>query len=134
MSKFFSLNYYFDPNPLMDVRTLRLMLAFFVIMVVIGIGIKIYEKAKKLSHIENKLADKYFSLLVVMGFVGILLTWFRYENAYFVSARFWTLIWLAFFIIWLVSILRYQYKVVPLAKKQAEQKKIFAKYLPKKNK
>ncbi|MFA6422723.1 MAG: hypothetical protein WCV92_04990 [Candidatus Buchananbacteria bacterium] len=131
MSRFFSFQYYFDATTFISVTTLRVMLAIFVVMVVAGLGIKVYEKVKKLSPIMCKLIDKYFAMLVVMGFLGILLSWFRYEGAYFVSARFWTVVWVIGIIVWLADILRYQFVVVPLAKKQAEQKKNFTKYLPK---
>lgn len=131
MLRFFNLNYYFSLNPLIDSVTLKIMLAVFVAMVVCGLGIKIYEKIKDLPHIEEKLLDKYFAMLVVMGFLGILIAWFRYESAYLFSARFWLLLWGIGLIFWFVKILIYQFKVVPKAKKQAEQKKIFTKYLPK---
>lgn len=108
------------------------MITLFVIFCVAGIVIKVVQKIKKMESFEGKLLHKYFSCFLVMGLVGLLLTWLRYETAYILASRVWLLIWLIVLLIWLVMIVKYQYKVVPLAKKQLEEKKIFSKYLPKK--
>lgn len=131
MLRFFSPQYYFDLSPSVSGTALKVMLVIFACMVIAGIVVKVYEKLKTLHPAEEKLLGKYFSMLVVMGFVGILIAWFRYEGAYFLSMRFWLLVWLVGIIIWLMNILQFQLKVVPEAKKQTEQKKIFTKYLPK---
>jgi hypothetical protein len=48
------------------------------------------------------------------------------------SARFWSIAWIIGFGVWFYFILKYQLRVVPMARKQAEERKMFNKYLPKK--
>jgi len=108
------------------------MLILFAVFCVAGIIIKIAQKIRKIESIEAKLLHKYFVCFLTMGFVGLVIVGLRYETVYILSSRIWLLIWLLGFLIWLGFIIKYQYKVVPQAKKQLEQKKLFAKYLPKK--
>lgn len=128
--KFFTPGNFFDLRASADHGTIVSMLYFFGAMVVIGIIIKIIQTAKRAPHFLDKIFQMYFLLFTVMGAVGLLLVWFRYEHAYFLSARFWLVIWLASLVWWLYAIIRYQVKVVPQAREQLEQKKIFSKYLP----
>lgn len=110
------------------------MLILFIVFCVAGLIIKFVQKIKKIEHIEGKLLHKYFVCFLTMGVLGLALTGLRYETVYILGSRIWLLVWLVAFLIWLAMIIKFQYKVVPLAKKQFEQKKVFAKYLPKKNK
>lgn len=130
--KFFNPPYLFELRPYTYPNTLKLMLAFFVLMIVIGLGLKIWQKIKKLEKYQTKLLQKYFSFLVVLGALGVLLTWLRYERVHILAGRFWLALWLLIATIWLYKIVHYQIKVVPQAQKQAEQRKMFQKYLPKK--
>lgn len=130
--KFFNPPYLFELRPYTYPSTIKLMLIFFVLMVVIGLALKVWQKIKKLEKYQAKLLQKYFSFLVLMGFWGILLTWLRYERVYIFSSRLWLIVWLLVVGLWLYTIIKYQFKVVPQAQKQAENRKLFQKYLPKK--
>ncbi len=130
--KFLAPNYLFELRPAVSGWALKAMLILFVVFCVAGIIIKIAQKIRKVESIEAKLLHKYFACFLTMGIIGLILTWLRYETVYILASRIWLLIWLVALVIWLVMIIRYQYKVVPIAKKRLEQKKLFAKYLPKK--
>ncbi len=134
MIRFLTLNYYFNLRPISGNRTLVVLLVFFAVLILIGLAIKLYAKIKNLKKIDRKLIDKYFLFFIVMGLLGILITWFRYESAYLLSARFWLVIWVIGALIWLIKIIRFQFKTVPEAKKMAEQKQQFKKYLPQRSK
>ena len=130
--KFFNLSYLFDLRPSIYASTVYFLLAVFGALIVLSLLIKIIEQKFKPQQFLKKLFQKYFSLFLTMGLVGLALLWFRYENAAVLSARFWLLVWALAFVIWLVNIFQYQLKIVPPAREKSEQKKIFQKYLPKK--
>ena len=131
-SKFFNPPYLFELRPYTYPETIKLMLIFFVMMAIVGVALKIWQKTKKLEKYHEKLLQKYFSFLMIMSVWGFLITWLRYERVHILSARFWLVIWLAAAGWWLYTIIKYQLKVVPQAQKQAENRKMFQKYLPKK--
>ena len=130
--KFFNLSYLFDLQPAIYPSTINLMVGFFGLILIAGMVIKIYNKINKLEKIKAKLLEKYANLLLTLGFLGLALTWFRYERINLLSARFWLLLWLMLTIIWLYKILNYQFKTLPKIKKDSENKKLLQKYLPKK--
>ena len=128
--KFFQPTYLFDLRPFTTDSTIKIMVIFFSIFILIAIGIKIYKKTRNLEKFQNNLLDKIYYFFITLGGIGLGLTWLRYERVQILSARFWLIIWLAILIIWLYPILKYQFKVVPEAKKNSEEKKLFKKYLP----
>lgn len=133
LAKLFSLSYWFELRPYTQWGTIKIMLAVFLIMVLIGIGAKLWSIFdKKLEKFQIKLLEKYYSLFVLMGVWGLIITWTRFEYVNLLGARFWQIIWLIVFVIGLYPIIKYQTKVVPEAKKQAEERRAFLKYLPKK--
>jgi beta-lactamase regulating signal transducer with metallopeptidase domain len=67
-----------------------------------------------------------------MGLWGLIITFTRFEYVNFFGARFWQIIWLIVFIAGIYPIIKYQIKVVPEAKKRANERRAFTKYLPKK--
>lgn len=131
-SKFFNPPYLFELRPYTYPSTIKLMLIFFVLMAIAGIALKIWQKMEKMEKYRNKLLQKYFSFLTIMSVWGFLITWLRYERVHILSGRFWLAIWLTASGWWLYTIIKYQLKVVPQAQKQAENRKMFQKYLPKK--
>ena len=130
--KFFNLSYLFDLRPSIYASTVYFLLAVFGALIVLSLLMKIIERKKKSQQFLKKLFQKYFSFFLTMGLVGLVLLWFRYENAAVLSARFWLLVWALAFFLWLINIFKYQLKIVPPAREKSEQKKIFQKYLPKK--
>lgn len=130
--KFFQPAYLFELRPFTSPSTIKMMMIFFALLVIIGIGVKIYQSTRQLEKFQTKLLEKLISFFIVLGVLGILLTWLRYERVQILSARFWLIAWLITLAIWLYPIIKYWTKVVPEAKKRHEEKKMFQKYLPKK--
>jgi len=108
------------------------MALFFIAFTIVAIGIKIWGIKKKPQGYVRKLADKYISFFSWMSVFGLIITLTRYERANLLAGRFWLVIWLIGGLWWLYTIYKYQSVVVPQAKKQAEQKQQFQKYLPSK--
>ncbi|MEK7653156.1 MAG: hypothetical protein AAB358_01595 [Patescibacteria group bacterium] len=130
--KFFEPARFFEARPAIAMSTVYFLIAAFGLVIVVGFIIKIFQKAKKREHFFDKLLKMYFSCLVAMGLIGLVLVWFRYERAIVLSGRPMLLLWLVGLFTWLAYILKYQFKVVPKALQEAEKKKIFNQYLPKK--
>jgi uncharacterized membrane protein YedE/YeeE len=126
LAKFFTLSYLFELRPDIAPQTLKYLAAFFIILIIAGLIIKII-MAKK-ERFLVKLGNKYFLLLLTMGTLGLVLTWLRYEQAQILSARFWLLAWLIAFFYWLAMVIKYQLKVAPKSRQQAEARKLSQKY------
>jgi len=128
--KFFKPAYLLELQPYTSLGTIKIMMIFFAVVTAIGIGLKIYERTAEMEKFRSKLLDKLVSLFITLGLLGIGLTWVRYERVQILSARFWLLVWLAALFAWLYPILKYLFKVVPEAKKHAEESRLMRKYLP----
>lgn len=130
--KFFKTDYLFDLRPAVHFETIRTLLFFFGLLLIIALILKFYQLVKPGNKFVHRLMSKYFSWLVVSGLSGLLLVWWRYEQIYFLAARFWLIIWPAGFLVWLFFILKFQWRVVPKIKRNQQKKQTFEKYLPKK--
>lgn len=130
--RFFNPSYLFDFRPYTYPQTIKAMALFFIAFTIVAIGIKIWGIKKKPQGYVRKLADKYISFFSWMSVFGLIITLTRYERANLLAGRFWLVIWLIGGLWWLYTIYKYQSVVVPQAKKQAEQKQQFQKYLPSK--
>lgn len=130
--KFIQPAYLFDLRPYTTTQTIKVMVIFFAILIVIGIGDKIYKETRSMEKFQAKFLDKIVSYLISLGIIGLLLTWLRYERVQILSARFWLIVWLIIAICWLYPIIKYRIKVVPEATKRSEEKKQMQKYLPNK--
>lgn len=131
LTNFFKLERFFSLQPAIALATVYFLLKIFGALLVLALIIKIISKITKGDSFSKQLWHKYFVFLLTMSLSGLFLVWFRYERAYFLSARFWLLVWLIGFIVWLFYILKYQFKVMPQARAQLQKTQEFNKYLPK---
>lgn len=132
IAKFFDLSRLFHLRPSTGIGTIYFLLIFFGLIVLAGLIVLVVQKVRVREKYEIKVLSRYVSLLITMGAVGLLWTGFRYEKIFVLSARFWSVVWIIGFGVWFYFILKYQLRVVPMARKQAEERKMFNKYLPKK--
>jgi len=133
IAKFFDLSRLFHLRPSIGINTVYFLLVFFAVFVVAGLVVLAVKKIKAREKYQAKILSRYVSLFLTLGLSGWLWTLLRYEKVFVFAARFWFLVWVIGGVIWLYFILKYQVKVVPLARKQAEERKMFNKYLPKKS-
>lgn len=129
---FFKLERFFHLQPAISLTTVYFLLEVFGVLFLLAILIKIIQITSKQDSFFKNLLQKYFVMLSTMSVIGFILVWFRYERAYFLSARFWLLVWFIGLVIWLYFILKYQIKTIPQARQQLQKTKEFNKYLPKK--
>jgi len=68
------------------------------------------------------------------GLVGLMLVYFREVRALYLSSRFWLLLWLLIYLLWLIYVIVRWKKEVPDKESQAKHEQEYAKWLPKKSK
>ncbi|KKR97548.1 MAG: hypothetical protein UU49_C0028G0012 [Candidatus Magasanikbacteria bacterium GW2011_GWC2_41_17] len=125
-----NLRYWFSEPPYQNLLAMKIALIFFVIMLVAGVVLAILSQKEKFSVYIKRLFAKIASLLGWMGALAFVLLFFRYEATPFLARRFWYGFWLVGLIVWVVYILRYWYKQVPLKRQRQAEKERLRKYLP----
>lgn len=129
------LRYFFNPSHLFSLRPTPLHSRAIIILAIVFSGCLI---ASLISKFSTKSKDalkakgflKLFHLFLTMGLLGYLYLLFGWQGAVLLSTRFWLLIWLAVFIVWLGFILNYLMVEVPKKRKEINQKRQFEKYIP----
>lgn len=104
----------------------NLFIAFLVILLLTAI-ISVYFKTKK--KIYRSFWKKLYNLSATNLIIGLFLFFFNYQQAPFLSARFWLIIWALLIITWLLFLIR-SLKKIPIKRKEIEAKKEFDKYIP----
>ena len=132
MQKYFSLNFWFDlsPGPFNLIALKILAVIFFVCLILMAVFIYLYKFKKKdkfITHLYRKLYLFFFAC----AFIGFIFLFFFYEQAYLLAARFWFLLWILMFVVWLFFIIKFVVKDIPLQRKKIGKKREFEKYLPK---
>ncbi|MEI6627138.1 MAG: hypothetical protein WCL61_00945 [bacterium] len=129
--KFFTPAYLFELQPSISHNAIIGLSIFFGLFVLAAVVLNIYRKVKKLDNLLGQLFSKYEKMTWLIGLIGLVYIFIRYERAYFLSGRFWIIIILAILGVKLYNILKFQRKTIPSFRKAMEEKKNFDKYLPK---
>jgi len=115
--------------PLVD----KVLLVFLYGVLIAGIGCWVYAKfGKKLEKDRKKLLRRYANLLTTAGFIGLLLYAFTWQRIPFLSMRFLFVLWVLLFGYWLWTIVRFQWKELPLKRQLRKEQAERNKWLPKK--
>ena len=135
-AKLTELHFWFQIRPLPMSKGFTIAFTvFFLLMITAKAGLRIYTSRMKrvLTKADKKLFDLIQSMLVTMGFLGILWTFCAYEGIPILSARFWLILWLAGLLVWVYFIMRYYVlEYTDFKIKRAERERL-EKYLPKKS-
>ncbi|PIR12807.1 hypothetical protein COV49_04185 [Candidatus Falkowbacteria bacterium CG11_big_fil_rev_8_21_14_0_20_39_10] len=128
MNNLLSLKFWFNsrPGPLLPVYQ-KALIVFLVALLALSILFWLIGAKKKGFHMALWRRLKTFSL--VDFFIGLVLLFFSYEGAPFLSSRFWFLFWGAGMLAWLGFIF-WELKKIPEKKKQMEREKEYKKYIP----
>lgn len=127
-SQFLTTKYWFDANPGIDPKNLRLMLTLFLILVAFG-GLMLINK-----FLYRKVRLKLGYLFLTTGLLGLLLLSFRFEGIYILSARFLFLVLMVVTIVWSIFTSVYLIRDYPQEMKKIEDYRKFALYLPRSRK
>jgi len=130
IKQFFTPSYLFNLNPghqFAYLLPLSIIFGFFLV----GGAILVF-LARRLSNVVyKKFLSRVYNLLFTIGFVGFLLIFFRYENIYFLSARFWLIVLFITGAIWAIIIFYYGIKKLPQEVQRYQEMLRKEKYLPK---
>ncbi len=126
------LDYWFSQPFTARGLALWLLVGIFLLFVVKGLILKILSQYQ-----ENKSLKTFFrrsgNLGLAMGFLGLLLMFFRQEHIPFLAWRFWLLLWVVVTVIWVYHLARYALKRMPEIKAEEERRISIEKYLPKRS-
>ncbi len=114
MNDLLQLDYWFTMQPA-NVGGIqgKILFGVFLAVFIFGIVAKIVTTYKTEDKYVKLMGERISSLLVSMGLVGVLLYFFSFERIWMFGARFWYVIWVAIFLIWLYYIVRYIKKDIP---------------------
>ena len=111
----------------------RAFFLFFSILIITGAVSRIVMRHKKSDRHLAKAYRMVSQMLLSMGLLGTAMFFFTYEEIYILGARFWFLLWGIGLVVWIVFIVRYAKKKIPLLRTADLEKNKENKYLPRKN-
>ncbi len=113
------------PEPLLPIFV-QIFLGFLILLLLASIFTGIKKNRKSLYKIFWK---KAYNFSIGNLIIGTAFFFFNYEQAAFLSARFWLAIWVIIMLWWLWPIIK-QYRMVPTKQKQLAEEQKFKKYIP----
>ena len=129
-----SLSWWFNTNPLYSALTLRLFFIVSLSLVILGAVVRMVSKKRIKDALQLEVLRRIATLLVVMGSFGVWYWFVAFQQIPFLSARFWTIVWVICVVAWLLSILRYVKKTVPAQREKRLAAKEQDKYMQPKRK
>jgi len=129
MKNLLTLNYWFNlrPESLLPYAQ-KTLIGFIILLALLALALAIIN-IKSRGSIYRGLFKRLYSFCLGNTLIGLVISFFNYEDVPFLSARFWLGLWILIMIIWLVFITK-KLKAIPQQKKQVEQEKELKKYLP----
>ena len=127
------LSYWFDltPEPLFQ-GVLSFLYMLFAVMIILGFACKAMVKKNQKNTPLRNIWSKFYFFLSIMGFLGLVITFFRAKQVNFFGAPFLMLLWLIGLIVWLIFVIRYIKVKIPKIREEIELKQEMDKYMPKK--
>ncbi|HBR13468.1 MAG: hypothetical protein A2260_04455 [Candidatus Komeilibacteria bacterium RIFOXYA2_FULL_45_9] len=127
-----TLSYWFDAYPQFFLPVfLWLFLGFFAVALALGFVCLRVLAGGKVSKVARRVWSKLRNWGFSLGFVGLILVFFKQQRTPYLGMRVWILLWLIIGAVWLAFILKFIFVRMPKIKKELEAKKEFEKYLPK---
>ena len=102
----------------------------FLLMGIAGVVARIVAAQKLDDRYMRMMGNRFGTLLITMGMLGVVLYFFSFERIRLFGSRFWYLLWLIGLIVWIVLLVRYMKKNIPAMKEQAEARFEKRKYFP----
>ncbi|MEK7203042.1 MAG: hypothetical protein AAB653_01880 [Patescibacteria group bacterium] len=129
MSNLLSWNFWFNLRPGALTLLPQKIFLIFVIALIFFTALFSYIKAVKNKGLYVKLWGKLYFFSLVNSIIGLLMMFFNYEMAPFLTMRFWYLLWFIGSVVWLFYIIKEIMKI-PEKKQQLKKEKEFKKYIP----
>ena len=127
LAKLFQADYIFELSPAATGLYLYLLIIFGIL---IGLAVIFFFILRRKNKIYNKLQKRAFIFFTVIGIIGLLLTFFRFEQIPYLGGRLMFLCLTITFLLWGAWIGFYIIFTLPKEKKDLSKKQKFIKYLP----
>lgn len=132
--KIFSVPFWLTVNPGELSNRFEMIFLGILLVCYLALGVTYLAKKKMLSKrnfIKAKFFQKIGSFFLTMAVSFTFIFFFRYEAIPVLGGRFWILIWLIMGLIWVIYLVNYYLKVLPVQLKGLEEKQRLKKYLVK---
>lgn len=126
LGKFVNIDYIFESTPSSE-GLYRYLLLLFGLEIIGAIIIAIFNRQK---GIYRKLKNKFFSLFLTTGIIGISFIFFRQQQIPYIGSRLPLILLFLTFLIWFGFIIRYWIVILPKEISKKKEKEKFEKYLP----
>jgi hypothetical protein len=134
MNTIFSLDFWFRLIPMsMTPVFMRSFFILFSAFVIFGAMANIVAKRKHDDALLVKVYKKIAQLFYGMGWFGLVILFFSYQEIYFFGARFWFLVWGVVLLYWLATIVKFIRIDIPVKRQELASKKEINKYLPRRS-
>ncbi len=127
----FTISYWFATPRVISTTGLTVLLVVFGGMMILGLALKSASQKGTIERFLAKAVQRWGSMSLTMGLLGLIYVFLRYERVPFFSLRMWLGLWAIGLAFWAYKIWRYQTKKLPeLRERYAEDAKRYA-FLPK---
>jgi hypothetical protein len=99
---------------------------FFALLILLGSAILIFARGE-----IRRFAGKYVAPCLTCGILGLIYVGSRYESLPWLASRFFLLLIVAAFIIWVLTVAIWLFLTLPSYQKVVKKEQVFEKYLPK---
>ena len=120
-------------TPPLSRLALILSTAFFALIFVAGILMRVFASKRKNNPLLSKAVKRISRPLFFCAVMGLILIWFRELGAAILSARFWLALILAISAVWFALVFRIIRKRYAAEYARMEQEKKYKEYLPKRS-
>lgn len=128
MKNLLSIKYWTDLNPVAPANKILVIFGIFIITLAI-LSIILHFFSKKNKGYYLKIWRKLQSFCITNFIIGSIILFFYYEQVYFLSARFWVLLWGLGILIWAYFIVNTILEI-PKIKEERRKTQEFKKYIP----
>ncbi len=106
----------------------------FVLMLVASVLVRRFKMAKAVDKIQAGVYRRVSEMLATLGFVGLVLFFFSFEQIRLLGARPLYLAWIVGLIVWVVCIVKFAKTEAPAVRQSVLDRRALEKYLPKRRK
>ncbi len=135
MEKYLAFSYWFAPLPgSVNLPFWRIIFALAGACVVFGVVSLFMARRFRSDGVRRRPWRKFTGWGLTTGIVTFIIGFFRFQNAYLLSMRFFIIAWGVCMLIWLALIVRFRFVRTPRRLAERDAQAAFAKYLPHKSK
>lgn len=134
MNQLFSLDFWFRLQPMsMTPIFIQVLFVFFTSFIILGAISTMVAKRKEEDRYMTRAYKQISSMFSTMGWLGLIILFFSYEELYLIGSRFWFLVWGIGLLVWAIKIAKYIKVDVPELRESKKSKEEVNKYLPRRS-